>query len=176
MPDYTAMTRKYEGGAEIAVIIGRDCLNVDRGQVRRYILGYAVHNDLCENEICKRYHQPMYGKSLDGMAPVGPWIVTADEFEEGHSFLIQMSIAGQLRAEDTSDHMSFDIPYMVSQLSTHLTLKAGTVIASGSPGEIGERYYPVAGENFVCEIQGIGRIEQKLVQAEPPTPYADKVM
>lgn len=176
LPYQVGFEDAYEGGAEIAIIIGRDCLDVDREHARDYILGYAVHNDICENEINKRYRQPMHAKSFDGMAPVGPWIVTADEFEADHAFLIRLFIADQLRAEDTSDHMSFDIPYIVSQLSTHMTLKVGTVIASGSPGEVGERYYPVAGESFVCEIEGLGRIEQKLVQAEKPTPYADKLM
>ena len=166
----------YEGGAEIAVILGRDALNLTRENVKDFILGYAVHNDLCENEINKHYGQPMQGKSLDGLAPFGPWIVTADEFDEGHVFRISMYIAGRLCAEDTSDHMSFDIPYMVSQLSTNMTLKAGTVIASGSPGEFGDRYYPKSGEDFVCVVEGIGEIRQSLKKAERPTPYADKKM
>ena len=166
----------YEGGAEIAVIIGKDALNISPEEARDYILGYSVHNDLCENEINKRYVQPMQAKSLDGFAPVGPWIVTKDEFEKGHVWNIQMYIGGKLYAESTTDHMSFDIPYMVSQLSTCMTLKAGTVIASGSPGEFYERYYPTAGEGFVCAVEGIGAIEQPLVMSDMPTPFADKIM
>lgn len=166
----------YEGGAEIAVIIGKDALDIAPEEAEDYILGYAVHNDLCENKINMHYVQPMQAKSLDGFAPFGPWIVTKDEFEKGHDWNIRMYIAGKLYAEDTSAHMSFDISYMVSQLSTHMTLKAGTVIASGSPGEFYERYYPVAGEDFVCSVEGIGSIRQPLIKADKPTPYSDKTM
>lgn len=176
LPYIPGFEDNYEGGAEIAVVIGKDALNVSPEEAWDYILGVSVHNDLCENEINKRYVQPMQAKSLDGFAPVGPWIVTKDEFEKDHIWNIQMYIEGKLYAESTSDRMSFDIPYMVSQLSTHMTLKAGTVIASGSPGEFYERYYPKAGEGFVCAVEGIGKIEQPLVLADPPTPYADKEM
>lgn len=171
---------ELEGGAELAVIIGKDARNVPREKAWEYILGFSIHNDLVECVTNRLYVQPMMAKSYAGYAPVGPWIVTADEFPPDHIWRIRLTIGGELRADDTTDHMSFDVAYMVSQLSTNMTLKAGTIIASGSPGEtlpgISEHHYPLPGEAFVCEISGIGTLTTPVIAGEIPPPYANKKM
>ena len=165
-------------GVEVVAVIGKDALNVSRENALDYVLGYSIINDLCDTAVNRRYGQPMLGKSLDGYMPVGPWIVTADEFEKDHIWHLRLKINDQVRADDTSVHMCFDIPYIISQLSTCMTLPAGTLIATGSPGEseADNKYRPVPGDTIVCSIDGLGSLTQTVTDTEDRKPYSNKEM
>ena len=94
--------------------------------------------------------------------PVGPWIVTADEFPENPEFHLRLSVNGEIRQEGSTRDLVFGIPYIVSELTRNMTLKAGTIIATGSPANrhAGEpdklKLWP--GDVISCEIEGIGRL------------------
>ena len=166
-------------GVEVVAVIGKDALNVPVDRVGEYVFGYSVTDDLCDTLINRAYGQPMLGKSLDGYAPIGPSITTPDEFDGlGHIWHSRLLINDQLRADSPSNYMCFDIAYIISQLSTCMTLPAGTMIATGSPGEseADNKYRPVPGDTVTCWVEGLGTLTQPVVLEKHDEFYSDKVM
>lgn len=149
-------------GVEVCVVIGRDALNITPEQAKDYIFGYTVANDICDTRLNKVYTQPFLGKSIDGYMPVGPWIVTADEFRENPEFHLKLSVNGNTRQEGTTASLVFSIPYIVSELTTNMTLKAGTMISTGSPANFDagnpEKLKLWPGDVIRCDIDGIGSL------------------
>ena len=159
MPGYA---ENLDCGVEVAAVIGRNALNVPPEETGAYIFGYTIANDVCDTRLNKIYTQPFLGKSIDGYMPVGPWIVTADEFPPNPTFRLRLSVNGKLRQEGTTEDLVFSIPYIVSELSRNMTLKAGTLISTGSPANLDAgcpeklRLWP--GDVIVCEIEGLGTL------------------
>ena len=162
IPYFNGYAVNLDVGVEVVVIIGKDALNISRDQVRDFIFGYTITNDVCDTRLNKIYTQPFLGKSMDGYMPTGPWIVTADEFEGIPSFDLRLSVNGDIRQEGNTSSLVFDIPYIVSQLTQNMTLKAGTMISTGSPANkyagYPEKLLLLPGDVVECEISGIGKL------------------
>lgn len=157
IPNYA---QNLDVGVEVCVVIGKDALNIRPEEVGEYILGYTITNDICDTRLNALYTQPFLGKSLDGYMSIGPWIVTSDEFEPEPLFDMKLTVNGEIRQEGNTSGLVFDIPYIVSELSQNMTLKAGTLIATGSPANIhaGDpmKLRLLPGDVVRCEIGGIG--------------------
>ena len=168
IPYVPGYAENLDCGVEAAVVIGKDALNISPEEAGDYIFGYTVANDMCDTRLNKVYTQPFLGKSMDGYMPVGPWIVTADEFPKDPEFHLRLWVNDNLRQEGTTASLVFSIPYIVSQLSRNMTLKAGTMISTGSPAnrDAGNpeklKIYP--GDVIRCEIDGIGSISNPVVE------------
>lgn len=153
-------TLDYE--AELAVIIGKDAKNVSKEDAFKYVFGYTVINDVTARELQTRHKQWYFGKGLDGFTPMGPWIVTADEIPAPPVLNIKCYVNGELRQNSKTDLFIHDIPYVISELSKGMTLKAGTIISTGTPAGVGMGFVPPKflskGDEVVCEIEKIGKI------------------
>ena len=162
IPYVPGYAENLDCGVEVAAVIGRDALNITPEQTGQYIFGYTIANDMCDTRLNKVYTQPFLGKSIDGYMPVGPWIVTADEFPEDQEFHLKLSVNGKTRQEGTTGSLVFSIPYIVSELTTNMTLKAGTMISTGSPATFDagdpEKLTLWPGDVIRCEIDGIGSL------------------
>lgn len=162
IPYVPGYAENLDCGVEVAVVIGRDALNITPEQTGQYIFGYTIANDMCDTRLNKVYTQPFLGKSIDGYMPVGPWIVTADEFPKDPEFHLKLSVNGKTRQEGTTGSLVFSIPYIVSELTTNMTLKAGTMISTGSPANFDagdpEKLKLWPGDVIRCEIGGIGSL------------------
>ena len=162
IPYVPGYAENLDCGVEVAVVIGPDALNVPQDKVSQCIFGYTIANDMCDTRLNKVYTQPFLGKSVDGYMPVGPWIVIADEFPENPEFHLKLSVNGETRQEGTTASLVFSIPYIVSELTTNMTLKAGTMISTGSPANIHagdpEKLKLLPGDIICCEIGGIGSL------------------
>ncbi len=147
---------------ELAVVIGKDCRNVTKEEAKDYILGYTIVNDVSAREIQTRHKQWYFGKSMDGFTPMGPWIVTADEFSFPPKLSIQSYVNGELRQDSNTEKLIFGIDHVICELSSAMTLKAGTVIATGTPAGAGMGFNPPkflkAGDVVSCKIEGIGTL------------------
>nr|WP_319488309.1 fumarylacetoacetate hydrolase family protein [uncultured Caproiciproducens sp.] len=148
--------------AELAVVIGKDARNVSAEDVFSHILGYTVMNDVSARNIQSRHKQWYFGKSLDGFTPMGPWIVTEDEFNRPPVLTVQSRVNGELRQDSTTGLFITSIEAAVSELSQGMTLKAGTVISMGTPAGVGMGFDPPkflkSGDVVECEIEGIGTL------------------
>jgi 2-keto-4-pentenoate hydratase/2-oxohepta-3-ene-1,7-dioic acid hydratase in catechol pathway len=162
IPAHADLTEKLDFENELAVVIGRDAKNVPEEEVADYIFGYTIVNDVTARDVQTGYGQWYFGKSLDGFTPMGPCIATADEFAYPPCLAISSTVNGQLRQNGNTGDMIHDIDEIVSELSQGMTLKAGTVIATGTPKGVA---MGMGGDNFLrpgdvvsCFIEGIGEL------------------
>ncbi|MBR4422591.1 MAG: fumarylacetoacetate hydrolase family protein [Mailhella sp.] len=158
-PDVTSQV-DYE--AEVAVIVGRDACHVKRENAGSYVFGYTILNDISAREVQTRHKQFFLGKSLDGFAPLGPWIVTADEFSFPPQIGIRCYVNGELRQEGNTSSWIYGIEDVIEELSAGMMLRAGTIISMGTPAGVGMGFQPPKflkkGDVVICEADGIGRL------------------
>ena len=127
-----------------------------------YIFGYTIINDVSAREVQTIHKQWHFGKSLEGFCPMGPCILTADEVPFPPALPIWTTLNGKLRQNSNTNCLIHGIPEIVSTLSRGLTLKAGTIIATGTPkGVLMGEENPIflqPGDEVVCGIDGIGEL------------------
>ena len=145
------------------VVLGRDARDVPAGQTRDYIFGYTILNDVSARDVQTAHKQWYFGKSLDGFTPIGPCIVTADAFADYPPRLgIRSFVNGEKRQDSNTALQIFDIDHVIAELSQGMTLKAGTIIATGTPAGVGMGMDPPQflkpGDVVRCEIEGIGTL------------------
>lgn len=152
--------------AELAVIIGKDAKNVAESDVFEYVFGYTVLNDISARNLQTAHKQWYFGKGLDDFTPVGPWIVTKNEFENPPALAIRSYINGELRQDSNTGLMINGIAKVISELSQGMTLQAGTIIAMGTPAGVGMGFEPPKfmkqGDVVKCEIEGIGTLTNRV--------------
>lgn len=159
---HSDLVERLDYECELAVIIGRDCRNAKKEEAKDYILGYTIVNDVSAREVQTRHKQWYFGKSMDGFTPMGPWIVTADAFAFPPKLAIQSFVNGELRQDSNTEKLIFGIDHVISELSAGMTLKAGTVIATGTPSGAGMGFEPPRflkpADVVACRIEGIGTL------------------
>ncbi len=162
------MTNDYE--AELVAIIGTGGKHVSAADAPAAIFGYCVGNDVTERMWQHASPQWSLGKSFDTHAPMGPWIVTADEVGDPHALGIRCWVNGEERQNSNTCHLVFNIWSQVEHLSTGMTLEPGDCLFTGTPGGIGAamdpRRFLQPGDIVRCAIDGLGHIEGTMV-AEP---------
>jgi 2-keto-4-pentenoate hydratase/2-oxohepta-3-ene-1,7-dioic acid hydratase in catechol pathway len=160
IPSYPEIVDSLDYEAELAVIISKDAKNVAKEDAFDYVFGYTIINDVSARNLQTRHKQWYFGKSLDGFTPMGPCIVTKDEFVNPPVLKICSRVNGELRQNSTTDLMITSIEDVIHELSQGITLKAGTIIAMGTPAGVGMGFEPPrflkAGDIVECEIEGIG--------------------
>lgn len=148
--------------SELAVIIGKDAKDVAEENVEEYVFGYTILNDVSARNVQTRHKQWYFGKSLDGFTPIGPCILTADQVAFPPKLKIQSKVNGELRQDSNTGLLIFGIPHIISELSRGMTLRAGTIIATGTPAGVGMGFQPPvflkSGDVVECIIEGIGSI------------------
>jgi 2-keto-4-pentenoate hydratase/2-oxohepta-3-ene-1,7-dioic acid hydratase in catechol pathway len=162
----------YEG--ELAVVIGRACKNVSRGEALACVLGYTCANDVSARDWQKRPElgggQWCRGKSFDTFAPLGPVLATAASIPDPNALSLRTWLNGELVQDANTDDMIFDVPDLISFLSGSTTLLPGTVILTGTPSGVGMAADPPRwlrpGDAVAIEIEGIGRLENPVVAEE----------
>lgn len=147
---------------ELAVVIGKATKDVSEEDAFDYVLGYTVLNDVSARNLQTAHKQWYFGKGLDGFTPMGPWIVTKDEFSNPPALQIRSIVNGELRQNSTTDLLIFGIAHVISELSKGMTLQPGTIIAMGTPAGVGMGFVPPnflkTGDTVICEIEGIGSL------------------
>ena len=149
--------------AELAVVLGKDAYRVSKEDAFDYVLGYSVLNDVSARNLQKAHKQFYFGKSLDTHTTMGPWIVTRDELPGAPELDIRCLIHGEKRQDSNTRYMIFGVAEVIAELSQGMTLKAGTIIAMGTPAGVGMGFEPpkylACGDVVRCEIDGIGVLE-----------------
>jgi 2-keto-4-pentenoate hydratase/2-oxohepta-3-ene-1,7-dioic acid hydratase in catechol pathway len=146
---------------ELAVILGRRGKNIPEDKALDYVFGYCVLNDTTARDLQQKKHggQWFKGKSLDGHAPMGPWIVTAAGFDWEKQHLLTR-VNGVVKQDASTSQMYFKVPRLLAELSAGLTLEAGDILTTGTPPGIGHTRKPPEylkpGDVLESEIVGIG--------------------
>lgn len=152
---------------ELAVVIGKDAKHVSRNDALNYVLGYTAANDVSSRDWQREKSlgggQFARGKSFDTFCPLGPAIVTRDEIPNPNALRIKTILNGQTMQDHTTGDMIFDVPALIESLSSTMTLRAGSVILTGTPQGVGFARKPPVwmknGDQCVVEIEKIGRLE-----------------
>ncbi|MBV8528224.1 MAG: fumarylacetoacetate hydrolase family protein [Candidatus Dormibacteraeota bacterium] len=159
----------YEG--ELCVILGRAGRHIPRDGALDYVAGYCCANDVSARTA--QLHsgdQWLRGKSFDTFCPLGPALVTRDEVADPQALRIRTWVDGELRQEDSTANMIFDVATLISYASNAFTLEPGDVILTGTPPGVamGRTPPPWLEPGQLCEIEidGLGRIANRVV-AEP---------
>ena len=159
---HPALTSRLDYEVELAVVIGKDAKGVSPEHAWDYVFGYTVLNDVSARDVQTSHQQWYFGKSLDTFAPMGPCIVTADEIPAPPALRIRSWVNGELRQDSRTDRLLYDIPYVIADLSAGMTLRAGTIIATGTPSGVGMGFDPPRflkpGDTVECRVDGIGSL------------------
>ena len=157
---WPSMSERVDHEAELAIVIGRICKDVPRERVNDVIFGYTIANDVTARDIQKTDGQWTRAKSFDTFCPVGPWIDT--EFKPA-SQRITTVIKGETHQNATLNQMVFDIPTIISFITSVMTLLPGDLILTGTPSGIGPL---TPGEDVVVSIQDLGELRNEVIRSE----------
>jgi 2-keto-4-pentenoate hydratase/2-oxohepta-3-ene-1,7-dioic acid hydratase in catechol pathway len=153
--------QRFDYEAELVIVIGRRARNVSEADAPNYIFGYATGNDFTARDLQSRSSQWMLGKTLDGSAPVGPWLVTADQVD-GDNLKIECRVNGEVRQSSSTSDMVFNCKQLVSYISKYMTLKPGDIIFTGTPEGVISGYpkdkqvWLKPGDKVVTSIEKLG--------------------
>ncbi|MGH7177034.1 MAG: fumarylacetoacetate hydrolase family protein [Tepidisphaeraceae bacterium] len=156
--------------AELAVVIGRDCKDISRERALDHVLGYTCANDVSARDWQKDKDlgggQFARGKSFDGFCPLGPAIVTKDEIPNPNALRIRCLLNGEVMQDSTTADMIFDVPALIESLSSTMTIRAGSVILTGTPSGVGFARKPQIwmkdGDTVEVELEKIGRLKNSV--------------
>jgi 2-keto-4-pentenoate hydratase/2-oxohepta-3-ene-1,7-dioic acid hydratase in catechol pathway len=155
---------------ELVVVLGRAARNVAAADAWSYVAGLTAGQDLSERAVQLSGPPPQQynlGKSFEGFAPIGPVLVTPDEFDNLGDIELECELAGVTMQRGSTSEFVFSIPELISYLSGILTLSPGDLIFTGTPSGIGWMRDPrrtiAAGEDLVTRISGIGEMRHRFV-------------
>ncbi|MFG2359141.1 fumarylacetoacetate hydrolase family protein [Streptomyces sp. NPDC048521] len=156
---------------ELVVVVGRPARRVPEAEAWDYVAGLTVGQDLSERILQMSGPSPQFGlaKSYPGFSPMGPWLVTPDEFDDPDDLELACSINGEQVQHGHTRHLLFPVPALLSKLSEVLELSPGDVVFTGTPAGVGLGRTPQRwldhGDELVSSIRGIGELRQRFNRA-----------
>jgi 2-keto-4-pentenoate hydratase/2-oxohepta-3-ene-1,7-dioic acid hydratase in catechol pathway len=162
-PDFVTQL-DYE--VELALIIGKNCKNINEEQAKEAIFGYMILNDVSARDIQFIDKQFTRGKSFDTFAPSGPWITTSDEIKDPQNLKLTTKINGEMRQNSSTNNMFIKIPEIVSKLSKVMTLEKGDIISTGTPAGVmlnkPNAVFLKNGDEIEMEIEKLGILKNTI--------------
>ena len=160
------MTQQLDWEVELAVIIGKTATRVPVEKAMDHVFGYSVMIDISARDN-RRAGQWIFSKGMDTFAPFGPCIVTADEIPNPHDLRLWLTKNGVMKQDSNTKHMIFDIPVLIADISSGITLEPGDIIATGTPEGVGAGMNPQEwlwpGDVVEAGVDGIGVIRHPVI-------------
>lgn len=160
------ITQQLDWEVELAVIIGATCRRVGEEEAMSKVFGYTVLNDISARD-CRRAGQWIFSKGQDTYAPMGPYIVTADEIADPHNLDLWLKVNGKIKQNSNTRHMLFKIPALIADISSAITLEPGDIIATGTPSGVGAGMDPQEwlwpGDVVELGVESIGTLRNPVV-------------
>lgn len=157
-----AVSTQVDWEAEVVIVIGRRVSRADADVAGEAIFGYTIVNDVSVRDWQRRTQEWLQGKNFDDTTPVGPWVVTADEFDPAEPHAVETIVNGVVKQSGSTDDMIFSPADLVSYVSQFMTLQPGDLIATGTPAGVGTTRQPPEflqdGDELVTRIDGIGEL------------------
>jgi acylpyruvate hydrolase len=168
-----AHSDRVDWEAELAVIVGAELSGASEGEASAAIAGYTVANDVSMRDWQNRTTQWLSGKAFDRTTPMGPVMVTPDQFDPAHPHRISTTVNGRVEQDDVVSDLLFSVPALLAYISTFTRLTPGDVVLTGTPGGVGAGQAParflVDGDLLVTEIEGIGVLRNRMTAAGSPS-------
>lgn len=160
------LTSQLDWECELAVVIGRRASRVGAADALDHVFGYTIINDISARDQ-RRSGQWFFSKGQDSYAPLGPWIVTADELGDPQDLDFRLTVNGEEKQNSNTRNMLFSIARLIEDISSGVTLEPGDVIATGSAEGVGAAQNPPQflqpGDTVELHIQGIGTLTNPVV-------------
>lgn len=157
--------------AEFALVIGKGGRRIAAADWQQHVFGYMNLNDVSARDLQLATTQWLMGKSPDTFAPMGPYLVTADEVADPHNLDIKMIVSGEVLQSSNTKHLIFPIPVLIEYISRVITLEPGDVISTGTPAGVGFARKPPRllkdGDECVVEVEGLGRLVNPVALEAP---------
>ena len=159
---------KTDWEVELGVVIGRRAKYVAERDGLEHVAGYCAANDVSEREFqTERGGQWTKGKSCDTFAPIGPWLATRDEIADPQNLAMRVDVNGERMQDGSTSTMIFGAAFLVSYLSSLMTLHPGDIIFTGTPPGVGLGMKPPrflkAGDVITLGIEGLGEQRKEAV-------------
>jgi 2-keto-4-pentenoate hydratase/2-oxohepta-3-ene-1,7-dioic acid hydratase in catechol pathway len=166
IPVDRGVTQQVDWEVELGAVIGKTGRNISRADALQHVFGYTVINDVSARDLQQQHMQWFKGKSLDGFCPMGPFVVTADEFGNPQSKQLQLRVNGITKQNASTAKMIFPVDVIIEWLSKGLTLEPGDIIATGTPEGVGMGRTPqeflIGGDLLETEVEGIGTLRNRV--------------
>src|SRR5262245_56839967 len=152
---------QFDYEAELVIVMGRGGRHIKEEEALSYVFGYATGNDFTARDLQSRSSQWMLGKTCDGFAVVGPWLVSADQVDP-NNLKISLTVNGQTRQSSNTADMVFNCQKLIAYISKHMMLKPGDIIFTGTPEGVingmpkDKRVWLKAGDKVVTSIEKLG--------------------
>ncbi|MDF2570460.1 MAG: ureidoglycolate lyase [Sporomusa sp.] len=156
--EYPAISQNLHYEGELAIVIKAEARKVPIETAAEYVLGYTCANDVTARDIQMHDGQWTRGKSFDTFLPLGPCIETE---LDPHNVSIKLLLNGEVKQKSVTSNLIFKVPEMVAFVSQVMTLYPGDVILTGTPAGVGPMH---VGDTVTVEIEGIGQLENTIVQ------------
>jgi 2-keto-4-pentenoate hydratase/2-oxohepta-3-ene-1,7-dioic acid hydratase in catechol pathway len=165
-------SEKTDWEVELGVVIGNPGKYLNVNEALDHIAGYCIVNDVSERAYqLERGGQWDKGKGCDTFAPIGPWLVTADEIRDPQDLDLWLEVDGHPYQRGSTRTMIFGVAYLVSYISHFMSLRSGDVISTGTPSGVGLGQKPpkylTTGQTMRLGITGLGVQQQRIVRARP---------
>ncbi len=161
------LTQQLDWEVELAVVIGTRAKRISAEQAMDHVFGYTVLIDVSARD-CRRAGQWIVSKGQDTYAPMGPWIVTADEITDPHNLNLWLEKNGEVKQNSNTRHMYFKIPALIEDISEGMTLDPGDIIATGTPEGVGAGRVPQEwmwpGDTITAHVERIGTITHPVIE------------
>src|ERR1700722_8033040 len=162
----TRVAYQFDYETELVIVMGREARNVTADQALAYVAGYATGNDFSARDLQTATTQFMIGKTSDGFAPIGPWLVPADRVRDPNSLRLRTYVNGEQRQNWTTKDMIFNCAQLISFASGIFPLSPGDVIFTGTPQGVifgqkeprDQRAWLKAGDEVISELECLGRL------------------
>jgi len=161
IPSHSSITKQLDWEVELAVVIGRTASAVSREQALDCVFGYMALNDVSARDLQYSHGgQFFFGKSLDGLCPTGPWLVTAEDVFDPQNLTLEARVNGEVVQHASTADMLLSVADIIERLSRGLTLLPGQIIATGTPAGVGYARTPprflTSGDVLESTITGLG--------------------
>lgn len=162
------LAEKIDYEVELVIVMGQNAYKVTEEEALSKVFGYCTGNDLSARDLQFRTSQWLLGKACDGFAPIGKYLVTADEVEDPNDLHLETRVNGEIRQSSNTSDMIFSCANLVSYISHYMTLRPGDIIFTGTPQGVimgypqDKQVWLKAGDEVITEIEKLGELKVTL--------------
>jgi 2-keto-4-pentenoate hydratase/2-oxohepta-3-ene-1,7-dioic acid hydratase in catechol pathway len=159
-----AVARHFDYEVELVIVFGRECRNVSEAEALDYVAGYCTGNDFSARDMQYLTSQFMIGKTFDGFAPLGPYLVTSDLVGDPNNLKLECRVNGEPRQDWNTNDMIFNCRQMISFASRMMTIRPGDIFFTGTPHGVifgkpkAEQVWLKAGDRVACSVEKLGEL------------------
>ena len=164
----TAVAKNFDYEVELVIVFGRECKNVSEADALNYVAGYSTGNDFSARDLQTLTSQFMIGKTHDGFAPIGPYMVTSDLIPDPNNLRLETRVNGEQRQDWNTNDMIFNCRQLISFASKMMTIKPGDIFFTGTPQGVifgmpkDKQVWLKPGDKVACSLEKLGELRFEL--------------